>query len=654
MNKLRTVIFGPPRDPLDPEVSRRVLLASTLAWIGFGANGLAAACYGPEKAYAALGSHTELGPFLALATALTVFVIALAYSQVLEIFPSGGGSYKIASQLLGPRFGLVSGSAQVVDYVLTIAVSLASGADALFSLLPVSAQAYKVTAEIGLTLLLVVLNLRGTQESIRFLAPVVIGFLLVHAGLILFGLGSDAGRVVDLWGSAGTGVRGLSENAGWVFVAAIFVRAFALGGSTYTGVESISNHVNLLAEPRVKTGRMTMLYVALSLSFTAGGIVLLYALEAVQPAHGQTLNAVVFDAIIAKLGLDGTASQGLLIVTLALEGAILLVAANSILIFAPALLANMALDSWLPHRFRDLSSRLVREDGVIFIGVCTVGILLWTHGELGVLVVFYSINVFLCLMFSKLGLCRYWWDRRRELKPAHVAIRLLIATAGLAVALVILFTTLREKFFEGGWATICLTLLVVVGCLLIRRHYAWVDLHRGNLDEVFKVPESQLADFPSTPADPKQATAIFLTTDHWGPTIHTLLWVQRLFPARFRNVVFVSAVQVEASALNAPDTMPQLKEKIERSMDQLEGFCAREGLSTARFVVYCTDPIERLETLVRDVSARFQDSICFANTLILPGSHWVTEWLHNQTALGLQRRLHLEGIPLVILPIKLT
>ena len=89
-------------------------------------------------------------------------------------------------------------------------------------------------------------------------------------------------------------------------------------------------------------------------------------------------------------------------------------------------------------------------------------------------------------------------------------------------------------------------------------------------------------------------------------------------------------------------------------MDQLEAFCAREGLSTARFVVYGTDPIESLEALVKDVSARFPDSVCFANTLILPGSHWVGEWLHNQTALGLQRRLHLEGIPLVILPIKLV
>jgi amino acid transporter len=653
MKRVRRLIFGPPRDPLDPEISQRVLLAAMLAWVGFGANGLSAACYGPEKAYVALGLHTELGPFLALATTATVFVIALAYSQVMEIFPSGGGSYKIASQLLGPKFGLVSGSAQVVDYVLTIAVSLAGGTDALFSLLPVSEQIYKLPAEIGLTLLLVILNLRGMKESVRFLAPVVVGFVLVHAALIAFGVGSEAGRFVDMWDNASAGIRSLSDQAGWIFVAATFLRAYALGGSTYSGVESISNHVNLLAEPRLKTGRMTMLYVALSLAFTAGGIVLLYSLESVHAVQGQTLNAVAFGAIIAKLGLDAATSQGLLLVTLALEGAILLVAANSILIFAPLLLGNMAADSWLPHRFRNLSSRLVREDGVVFIGACAIAILWWTHGELGLLVVFYSINVFLCLALSKLGLWRHWWNRRRELRLRHLVARLVIATAGFIVALVVLFITLKDKFFEGGWATICLTLMVIGGCVVVRRHYDWVSLHRRSLDQTFEVPKEQLAVANLVPAAPAQPTAIILTTDHWGPTIHTLLWVQRLFPGRFQNMVFVSAVEVEASALNAPETVPDLKASIEKSLDQLEAFCAKEGLCTARFVVYATDPVESLERLIADVSARFPDSVCFANKLILSPNRWFAEWLHNQTALGLQRQLHLEGIPLVILPIKL-
>jgi len=653
MGRLRGLILGPPRDPLDPEISRRVLLAAILAWVGFGANGLSSALYGPEKAYVALGAHTELGPFLALATTATVFVIALAYSQVMEIFPSGGGSYKIASTLLGPRFGLVSGSAQLVDYVLTIAVSLASGTDALFSLLPVSAQIYKLAAEIGLTLLLVVLNLRGMQESIRFLAPIVGGFFFLHAGLIVFGIGSESGRFVGMWENASVGIRSLSGQVGWTVVAAILLRAYALGGSTYSGVESMSNHVNLLAEPRVKTGRMAMFYVALSLGFTAGGIVLLYSLESVQPVQGQTLNAIAFSAIIAKLGLDSSTGHALLVLTLALEGAILLVAANSILIFAPSLLGNMASDSWLPHRFRNLSSRLVREDGVIFIGACAIGILLWTRGELGLLVVFYSINVFLCLTLSKLGLLRYWWNRRSDVRRANLVARLAIAAGGLVIALLVLLVTLEEKFFEGGWATICLTLLVVTGCVVVRRHYGWVDLHRRRLDQVFELQKVDLTLARSAPPDPAQSTAIFLTTEHWGPTIHTLLWVQRLFPGHFRNMVFVSAVQVEASALGAPEAVPQRKARIERSLDQLEAFCAREGLRTARFVAHGTDPVECLEDLIKYVSARLPNSVCFANKLILPANHWFAEWMHNQTALGLQRKLHLDGIPLVILPIKL-
>jgi len=624
-----------------------------LAWIGFGANGLSSALYGPERAYIALGGHSELGPLLALATTVTVFVIALAYSQVMEIFPLGGGSYKIASNFLGPKFGLVSGSAQVVDYVLSIAVSLASGTDALFSLLPVSAQLYKLPAEIALTLLLVVLNLRGMQESIRFLAPIVVGFLLVHASLIVFGVGSEAGRFVGMWDNASADIRSLSDQAGWTFVAATMLRAYALGGSTYSGVEAISNHVNLLAEPRVKTGRVAMLYVALSLAFTAGGIVLLYSLESVQQAPGQTLNAIAFSAIIAKLGVDSATSQGLLVLTLALEGAILLVAANSFLIFAPSLLGNMACDSWLPHRFRNLSSRLVREDGVIFIGTCAIAILLWTHGELGLLVVFYSITVFLSLTLTKLGLLRYWWNRRAELRLGQLAVALAIAAAGLVLALVILVVTLKEKFFEGGWATVCLTLVVVASCVIVRRHYDWVSLQRQRLDQIFEVPRERLAGAKSEPPDPAQPTAVFLTTDHWGPTIHTLLWVQRLFPGQFQNMVFVSAVQVEASALGAPETVPQRKAMIERSLDQSEAFCAREGFRTARFVAYGTDPVESLEDLLKEVHARFPNAVCFANKLILPANRWFSEWLHNQTAFSLQRKLHLEGIPLVIMPIKL-
>src|SRR5207302_1105334 len=126
--------------PLNPETRHHIVLVAFLAWVGLGADGLSSSCYGPEEGFLALGANTHLALYLALATAITVFVIALAYNQVIELFPSGGGGYKAATRLIGPYAGLVSGSALLVDYVLTIAISVASGMDALFSLMPAELQ----------------------------------------------------------------------------------------------------------------------------------------------------------------------------------------------------------------------------------------------------------------------------------------------------------------------------------------------------------------------------------------------------------------------------------------------------------------------------------------------------------------------------------
>src|SRR2546425_4577506 len=135
LSGLKRVLLGGPRDVQDPGVFHKVSLAAFLAWVGLGADGLSSSAYGPEEAFRALGSHTYLAVALAGATALTVFVISYAYSRIIEHFPFGGGGYVVASRLLGPRLGVVSGSALLVDYVLTISVSIAAAADATFSLL---------------------------------------------------------------------------------------------------------------------------------------------------------------------------------------------------------------------------------------------------------------------------------------------------------------------------------------------------------------------------------------------------------------------------------------------------------------------------------------------------------------------------------------
>ena len=191
-NTIKHLLFGPPRDPFSKQTQHGIALVAFLAWIGLGADGLSSSCYGPEQAFIALGQHTSLGIYLAIATALTVFIISLAYTQVIELFPGGGGGYRIASYLVGPYAGLVSGSALIVDYVLTIGISAASGVDALFSLLPQGLLHLKLPIECLVIILLVFLNLRGVKESIKILMPIFLGFVVTHAFLIVYGIGMQA------------------------------------------------------------------------------------------------------------------------------------------------------------------------------------------------------------------------------------------------------------------------------------------------------------------------------------------------------------------------------------------------------------------------------------------------------------------------------
>ena len=135
-NTIKTILVGKARDPMDPHVFHSVTLAAFLAWVGLGADGLSSSAYGPEEAFKALGSHAYLAVFLALMIAATVLIISACYSKVIELFPGGGGGYLVATKLLGPRFGVVSGCALIFDYVLTISTSVASGVDQIFSILP--------------------------------------------------------------------------------------------------------------------------------------------------------------------------------------------------------------------------------------------------------------------------------------------------------------------------------------------------------------------------------------------------------------------------------------------------------------------------------------------------------------------------------------
>lgn len=646
---LRNLLFGRPLDPLNPDTRRHVALAAFLAWVGLGADGLSSSCYGPEQAFLALGTYTHLGLYLAVATAFTVFIISLAYNQVIELFPSGGGGYKVATQLLGSRAGLVSGAALLVDYVLTISISVASAMDAVFSLFPTGSQLFKLPVEVATIVLLIVLNLRGMKESIQILLPIFLGFFITHAWLITYGIYAHAERLPALLPDTFAETATLSQEFGWLFVVSLFLRAYSLGGGTYTGLEAVSNNVNVLTEPRVKTGQLTMFLMAASLSLTAGGIILLYLLWTVQPAPGQTLNAITFGAVIesVEFGTPFLHHLGLGIV-LALEAGLLLVAANTGFLGGPAVLANMAADYWVPRQFRQLSSRLARQNGILVMGVAALLMLWWSGGDVSLLVVLYSINVFLTFSLSLLGLCRYWWRNRDE--ESHWRRRFALSLLGLSVAGAILSITVFEKFMEGGWITLAVTGLVIGFCYLIRTHYDQINARLERADDLYA--PRLIWEEPEQPPelDPSQPTAIFIVGKSRGVAMHSLQWIREFFPDHFKNFVFLAVGEVDAKSYVGSGALRTLQYKVENSLCYYTSYCHSQGLAAEYRMAFGTDPVEEFTRLGLRATEDYPNSLCFIGQLMFQEEHFYARWLHNQTPLAVQGRLHCLNKRVLILP----
>ena len=195
LTSIRNFFFGQPLDPMNKSSKRKLALTALIAWVGLGADGLSSSCYGPEESFLALQHHTSLALFLALLTIVTVFLIAFGYNQVIQLFPRGGGGYKVTTSLFGKYPGLVAGSALIMDYALTIVISVVSAVQALCSFLPVGFSSHQIAMDTGLIVILTYMNLRGMKESIKILLPIFIGFLITHAALIIYGIGAHAGGV---------------------------------------------------------------------------------------------------------------------------------------------------------------------------------------------------------------------------------------------------------------------------------------------------------------------------------------------------------------------------------------------------------------------------------------------------------------------------
>jgi amino acid transporter len=649
--RLRTFLLGKAKDPLAPDVFHRVSLAAFLAWVGLGSDGLSSSCYGPEEAFLALGSHTFLALVLAALMALTVFVISASYSQIIELFPTGGGGYLVATKLLGRYAGLVAGCALLVDYVLTIAISIASGADAIFSFLPLAYQPYKLEAAALAIGFLILLNLRGVKESVAVLVPIFLGFLFTHAIVVLYGILTYLDTAPQVIAASWHESQASLQNLGFWGMGLILLRAYSLGGGTYTGIEAVSNGLPILREPRVETGKRTMLCMALSLAFTASGLLLTYLLAEVKSEPGKTLNASLVLSLVQNWQFGGVPlGVTFFLVTLLSEGAILFVAAQTGFLDGPRVLANMALDSWVPRRLYQLSERLVTKDGILLMGGAALALLFYTRGDVDLLVVLYSINVFLTFSLSQLGMCRHWWQVR-EREPAWRK-HLVINGVGLVLTSGILIATVTLKFRAGGWVTVMITSAVIVLCLYIRRHYREAEQSLRRLDDILldlPLPDATLR---VPPRDTTAPTAVFFVNGYNGLGIHAVLGVPRLFGPHFKNFVFVGVGVIDSSRFKGREEIENLHRETEESLKRYVDFVKRQGAYAEYWYALGTDAIDELEQLAHQVAKRFPRAVFFAGKLVFKQESFWHKVLHNQAALTLQRRLQFAGLQMVVLPVR--
>jgi len=652
LRRVRRALLGGPKNLQDPHLFHSLSLAAFLAWVGLGADGLSSSSYGPEEAFKNLGEHQYLAVFLAALTALTVVIIAAAYSKIIEHFPFGGGGYIVASRLISPRAGVVSGSALLVDYVLTITTSIASGGDAVFSSLPASLHVFKLPVEFAVIGLLTVMNLRGVKESVRTLVPVFLLFLLTHAvmigGSVLFHLGR-AGEVVE---SVRSGLHHDLGTLGFFATAALFLRAYSLGAGTYTGIEAVSNGLQIMREPRVATAKRTMVYMAVSLALTAGGIILGYLLMGVHPVEGKTMNAVLADKLAGSWSLSGLpVGHGFVIITLASEALLLFVAAQAGFIDGPRVMANMSYDSWLPHRFGALSDRLTMQNGVVLMGATSLFMLWYTRGSVDALVVMYSINVFITFSLSQVGMIRYWWMKETRKKHPDWARHLPIHLIGFVLCFGILVVNVLEKFAEGAWLTVVVTGAVIALCMMIKRHYLGVAARLHRLDEILTALPTGGAQ-KELVLQKKKPTAVLLVGGFSGLGIHSLLTVIKLFPRYFANVIFMSVGVVDSATFQGVDEVDRVRERTEEALRKYVDLARGMGIPADYRMSMGTEAVSEAAKLAAEVAKEYERSMFFAGKLIFERERWWDRFLHNETANQIQRRLQFAGLPMVILPVR--
>jgi amino acid transporter len=656
---IKKMFIGKAKTLNDKSIFHKLSLVAFFAWIGLGADGISSSCYGPEEAFRHLQGHPMLAIFVAMGTVFTIFIISSSYSQIIRLFPHGGGGYLVGSKLLSPTVGMVSGCALIIDYVLTITISVSSGSDALFSFLPEYMQTYKLAVAIAGVGLLILLNLRGVKESVLSLTPIFLVFIVLHVFIIIYAIILHAGNFNVVAHETVNQLHSSIGQLGRWGTLFLILKAYSMGAGTFTGIEAVSNGMPILRAPTVITARKTMRLMAFSLAFLVLGLMISYAFYNVQISSHKTLNAVLFDTVTANWGSFW--SRSFIFTILVSEAALLFVAAQTGFIDGPRIMANMALDRWFPKKYASLSDRLVTMNGVLLMGVSAIVLMAITKGSVGLLVVLYSINVFITFSISQLGMVRHWWLERHKL--GHWKRKLMINGVGFILTSFILVSVTLIKFREGGWITLLITGLFIILAVNIKRHYYKTALRfkKVRLDAIsnlhstlenLKIPH-QKKDFESIKYNPDAKTAIVLVKGFGGTGLHTFLMINKNFQGVYKNFIFVRVGIVNSKVYKGSDELEHFKSQVREDGKKYVDIANQFGFYGKSMWTIGTDAVDEVYLMAKKLVPLFPNSTFFGGQLVFSKKFFMSQLLHNHTIFSIQKRLFKFGLPVVIFPIKI-
>src|SRR5271166_1581645 len=445
ITKLRAVLFGRALSAQEAS-SEQITPVEGLSALSLDA--LTSVAYGPEAILIVLAAAGATALHLILpitiAIVLLLVILVISYRQVIDAYPHGGGAYAVSRDNFGPQVAKVAGAALIVDYTLTVAVSIAAGVGQLTSAFPATTP-YTVPMCLGILLVITALNLRGLGEGARaFLVPTIV-FIVGLLAIIAIGLLHPLGPHATMTRSSLVAAHPVET-----VTVLLVLKAFSAGCSALTGVEAIANGVPLFREPRVERAKRTELLLGVILATMLLGLALLVNKFHIQPRPHQT---VLSQIMVAAVGRNVAYYVVSLTITL-----VLALAANTSFGGLPVLTSLLSRDNYLPHLFGVRDSRLVFGNGVLTLAVFSGALLVAVGGNTNTMIPLFAIGVFTGFTLSQAGLVVHW----RSTRPAGWKRRAAINGLGAVVTGVATIVFLVTKFVEGAWVVVVIVPLLIV------------------------------------------------------------------------------------------------------------------------------------------------------------------------------------------------